>query len=388
MRFRKVAVILLACILLCGCAQKGVQTDNVYKIPEYTVGMWLSYSEIDRIANADFKAGFREVLQNCKTLNITDLFVHIRAFGDAIYPSEIYPLRNSVKKYDYDLLEFAVSETHRYGMRFHAWINPYRIYTGSTDINVLPEGSPVRKWLEDENTENDLNVAFYNGIYLNPASSEVRKLVIDGIREILQNYKVDGIHFDDYFYPTSESAFDSASYDMYASSCSQPLSLADWRRANVNRLISGTYVAVKFFNKDILFSVSPAASVQKNKEELYADVEVWMKEGCVDVIIPQLYFGFEYKREEFRFERLLQQWKNIERAESVRLFIGLAAYKINESTEDDGNEWQTNADVLYKQANICKNDTAVNGHVFYSYTALFSSGEINKQARELLKERK
>lgn len=387
MILKKIMCVLAVLLMLAGCSQTG-NKDAAQQVDQgtYIVGMWLSYTEVDKLLSGDFKEGFSDVLENCKRLGVTDVFVHVRAFCDAIYPSRLFPLRDTAKGKELDILETMISLCHASSMRFHAWINPYRVRTADENIDALDAASPVRVWLEDEDTENDANVCFSNGIYLDPSRAEVRRLVIDGVREILRNYAVDGIHFDDYFYPTAEPEFDAVSYNAYTSECEEPLELAEWRRASVNQIISGTYTAVKFFSNDLIFSVSPAASLRKNREELFADVAAWTANGCVDWIIPQLYFGFEYPENEFCFDTLLNEWKQLERADNVKLLIGLAAYKLSEPTAPDAAEWQNDAGLLAREVQMCRKQAEIGGYVYYSYTALFSDEEKNRQALERLLE--
>lgn len=387
MRMKKLLCIITAVILLAGCSPDNrADTDEPSEQKSHIVGVWLSYAEVDRLLEGDLRENYSGVLKNCESLGVTDMFVHVRAFCDAIYPSKLFPMRRSAAEKDFDVLEVMTELTHNAGMRIHAWINPYRVRTADTDVNALDESSPARLWLEDETQENDANVCIWNGIYLDPSQAEVRRLVIDGVREILQNYKVDGIHFDDYFYPTAEPEFDKAAYNAYSAASKQPLELAEWRQANINQLISGTYTAVKFFSRELIFSVSPAASLEKNKTELFADVEAWTANGCVDWIIPQLYFGFEYPEEEFRFDRLLEEWKRLKRADSVRLIVGLAAYKLDELNAPDAEEWQAQTELLAREVRMCREEDEISGHVYYSYTALFADEEKNRQALEALLE--
>ncbi|MBQ3817301.1 MAG: family 10 glycosylhydrolase, partial [Clostridia bacterium] len=196
---------------------------------------------------------------------------------------------------------------------------------------------------------------------------------------------VDGIHFDDYFYPTSDTSFDEASFKKYSSFADEPLSLEDWRRANVNALISGCYTAIKFINKDIKFSISPMASLEKNYNELYADVKAWVENGCIDVIIPQLYFGFEYPESDFTFENLLVKWKDlIEPNSNVQLMIGLAPYKIGTETPADKEEWGECDDIIARQAKMCIKDQNISGYVLFSESSLFSENDLNKRQMENL----
>lgn len=384
---KRVLCLLLVFICgLCGCSSVEEKPPAKEKGQRYVKGIWFTYSEIDALLASDnFKEEFSKAIDNCCALGITDTFIHVRAFGDSLYPSEYFPLRSNAQIYDFDVFEYMVSVCKKKGVRVHAWINPYRIRVGDTDKSTLPANGTVYGWLNDQDTENDINVVLQNGIYLNPASAQSRKLIIDGVREVLLKYQIDGIHFDDYFYPSTSPNFDKASYERYVSGTQNPLSLEDWRRANVNTLIGGCYTAIKFIDKDKIFSISPAASVERNYSEYYADIAAWIGSNCVDWIIPQLYFGFEYPAPEYRFEELLGSWKKLlAKHKNTRLIIGLAAYKVGTDQEPDNKEWGAQDDILMRQAKLCLEDSAVSGHIFFSYSSLFSGKEANKRARELL----
>lgn len=364
---KKLFCIMLSFLLLAGCSSSKTQ-DKKTDEQNYITGVWISYSELDAMLGGDFKAEFDNAVQNCKKRGITDLFVHIRPFCDSYYPSALYPLRQSVAGYDFDILDYMISLCHKNDIKFHAWLNPYRVRTADSDISALPQDSPARRWLNDEIPQNDINVSTVCGIYLNPASSEVRALIIDGIREIVDNYAVDGIHFDDYFYPTQDEAFDEQGYSDYCQKNQKPLSLEDFRRAGVNALIGGAYTAIKFKNKDIVFSISPSASVKENYNKHYADVAAWCDSECVDYIIPQLYFGFDYPDSNFRFEQLVADWQQVVNKSNVRLLIGLAAYKIGTQNEPDKTEWENGEQVIKRQTEICKNTSGISGHIYFSYS--------------------
>lgn len=265
---KKILCIVLTLLLLSGCSPADNANENISK-QNYITGVWVSYSELDTMLMGDFKTEFNVAVQNCLSRGITDMFVHVRPFCDSYYPSELFPLRATAATHGFDVLEYMINVCHQSGIKFHAWLNPYRVRTADNDISNLHENSPAKIWLSDETVDNDINVSTVGGIYLNPAESEVRALIIDGIREIIDNYSVDGIHFDDYFYHTTESIFDEQSYSAYCSEAQKPLALDDWRRANVNALISGAYTAIKFKNKDIVFSISPSASIDENYNKIW-----------------------------------------------------------------------------------------------------------------------
>ncbi len=377
-------ILIIIALLLCftGCTMSSNESSK-----STSSGVWISYSELNSMLLSEngFKAEFENVISNLRQLKIQNLYLHVRAFGDSLYKSNYFPLMKAVEGYDFDVLEYVISESHKNGIKLHAWINPYRVLTSSSDIEVLNTESPAYKWIKDEIPENDRNVCFSNGIYFNPAELQVQRLVIDGIKEILNNYKVDGIHFDDYFYPTTEKSFDEISYNEYLNGNANPLSLEDWRRNNVNSLISSCNSTIKHINKDIIFSVSPMASIEQNYNNLYADVVEWINGGYLDYIIPQLYFGFEYPEKEFRFDSLITDWKKITSEGDVDLIIGLANYKAIPELENDREEWENNFDIIGRQVKICKQDDAIKGYVFFSYSSLFGNEEPFAKQRENIK---
>lgn len=363
---KRLFCVILVLVCFCGCSPQ--KDEKPVEESPYITGVWISYTELDSMLQGDFKNEFNAAVENCVSHGITDVFVHVRPFCDAIYRSDYYPLRDTAAAYDYDILDYITQTCHKSNIKIHAWINPYRVRSLDSDISVLPENSPAKMWLCDQNPDNDINVSLYGGVYLNPASSEVNTLIINGVREIVENYDIDGIHFDDYFYPTVDTAFDELSYTNYCNNTENPLSIGDWRRANVNSLISGVYTAIKFKSKDIVFSISPSASIEKNYSESYADISSWIKNGCVDYIIPQLYFGFDYPDNNFKFDYLIKIWKKATANSNTQLLIGVAAYKIGTEQQPDCTEWQNGVDVINRQKQICLNDKDIFGHIYFSYT--------------------
>lgn len=382
---KKTLCLILALVLcmLCGCNEEETASFSEHVGAEYVKGVWFSYSEIDALLlSGNFEDAFGKALDNCKTLGITDVFFHTRAFCDALYTSQYFPARKSMA--DCDVLRIAVDACHTRGIRIHAWINPYRVKQSDSDVSTLERDSVAYKILNDENTDNDTDVCVSNGIWLNPASENMRRLIIDGVREIALGYEVDGIHIDDYFYPTTDPSFDAAAYSGYCEKNENPLSLGDWRRVNVNALISGCYTAVKFIDKDLVFSVSPAASIESNYDSAYADIEAWIDSGCVDWIIPQLYFGFDYPLADYRFDSLINQWIRKTKTSNTRLIIGLAAYKVGTDAEPDNIEWADDT-LLSRQAKLCDESDDISGHCYFSYSSLFGDSGLQISSRNKLK---
>ncbi len=382
---KKVLAILISVLILCSCTGKKTEKRTVSINGS---GVWISYYELEKMikSHKGFKSEFKSVINNCKELNIQNLYIHTRAFGETLYESKYFPTQKNIVGNDYDILEYIISASQKAGLKIHAWINPYRI-SGNINVEKLNKNSPAYIWLNDDIEDNDNNIGFANGIYLNPSSNEVRKLVLDEIRELLKKYDIAGIHFDDYFYPTQNESFDKNSYYEYKNTAENNLNLSDWRRENVNMLISSCQNVVKYSNKNIVFSISPTASNKNNYENLYADVEKWVKNGWVDEIIPQLYFGFDYPDKNYCFERLLAEWKYIAALNSgVKLKIGLASYKAKPNLEADKEEWEHNYDIIARQIEICEKDNDVSGYVYFSYSSLFGDQEEQKAQRENIKE--
>ncbi len=386
------AVLLIVIFFLTGCKTESngavTPNENILETPEELIGVWVTYSEMEGLFSSDigFEKAFEELIKKCKDFGINNLFVHIRPFCDSLYESEFFPKSSYASGYDGDALKYMVAVSHNYSVKIHAWINPYRVSTASNDINTLPENSPARVWCTDDLADNDKNVLFTeNGIYLNPAEKDVKKLILTGVREIIENYQIDGIHLDDYFYPTDEAEFDKASYDAYKQTASVPLDLPDWRRQNVSSLIHSLYCAVKAYDKNILFGVSPAADIDRCYNKLFADVEAWAHGGYVDYIMPQLYFGFEYPIDKFKFDNLLLYWSALLEDTKAKFYVGLANYKIGTTNEPDRVEWNEKTDIISRQIELLREQNA-DGFVFFSYSSLFSDNELNIRQTEKIKE--
>lgn len=343
-------------------------------------GLWISCFEMpftkkDTAASA--KAKVDAMMKTVAKQGYNAVFCHVRPFADAFYPSKYFPHSKYVSGTEgvdpgYDALQLMLDAAHQNGMQFHAWINPYRVSTSTTDPAKLSKNNIAATWATDGS--NRAIVVKNKGIYFNPALQEVQQLVIKGVKEIINNYDVDGIHFDDYFYPTTAKSFDAATYLEYTTSAgANPLSLADWRRANVNALVSAVHRACK--NKNVTFGISPAADIDKNRDGYYADVAMWMaKAGYIDYIMPQIYFGYEHPVLTARYSYLLNRWCGLTRHSNLQLYIGLGAYRMSEPSVDDYEEWSTDAELLAKQAKDAKT-AGTGGIVIFSYAATTNQNE-------------
>ena len=376
---KRIIVLLLALMLfLCGCdsaaAENRGETLGLANADDcvdlevglfddgnddgFFIGSWLSYIELME-KNCDggeesYASYIGKIADNLKKAGVTDLFVQVRPFCDAIYPSKLAVSSHCVastqgEKLKFDYFSVIIEEAKKRDIKVHAWINPFRVQT-EFDLDKLSDENIAKKWYM-EKSDNVKEAA--GGLYLCPASVEVQHLIIDVVREILENYDVAGIHIDDYFYPTTDESFDKAFYEKYKSENGK-LSLLKWRRENVSALVSGIYSAVKTFGEDKIFSISPCADTDKNENELYADVKLWAgQSGYCDMIIPQIYFGFE--NESKPFEDCALSWQKI--TVDTKLVLGLALYKSGKEDSFAGSgkdEWQKNCDVIKRQAEFAK----------------------------------
>lgn len=352
-------------------------------------GVWLSCYEIKTLCTSGNEKKYREeveaVLAKLSDNKINTVFFQARAFCDALYFSGVFPDSEYVsgcagKKAPFDSLEIFIECADKYGIAVHAWVNPFRVsYNG--DVNALPENSPAAKLAKYDGAL----IICSEGIYLNPADSRCRRLILDGIRELVSGYGIAGVHFDDYFYPDCE--FDDAFlYEKYIQA-GGTLCADDWRRANVSDFISSVYSLVKEQNEGLVFGISPAASAERCRERLFADVERWCGgEGYIDYIMPQLYFGFE--NENAPFERLALEWKQKVNTDCVRLMCGLAAYKCGNSDKNAGTgirEWVVNSDILARQYDFLQKNGVYSGFCIFSYSFAFGKNTNENSEKELKK---
>ena len=366
-------------------------TENYDLTYDEIRGVWLSYLELDSLlkgkSEKEFKNNINKVIDNLKDAKFNTLVVQVRPFSDAIYNSKYYPTSyycsgEEGKKINFDPLEMIVKEAHKNGIRVEAWINPYRVRNDNTDIE-LSKDNPAKVW-QDEKSDNVIE--WSGGLYYNPAKEEVRNLIINGIKEIIENYSVDGIHFDDYFYPTNNEEFDKTSYAAYKEG-GGILSLQDWRRENVNILVKESYSAIKAINNKVVFGISPQGSMDNNYNSQFIDVQKWVQNsGYVDYICPQIYYGF--KNSSNNFQDSINKFNEMIKIDSVKLYIGLAAYKIG--TEDKwagtgSNEWIEGNEMLKNQIEASRKLSNYGGVCFFRYDSLFnpSKEKVDQIKKEL-----
>lgn len=375
--------------------------------------VWLSYLEfnsyrksVKKNNESNFRKFYKHILQQIKTFGCNRIIVQVRPFGDALYASDYFPWAACIsgtqgKNPGYDPLKIMVEMSHKEGISIEAWINPYRISSGNS-IRSLSKTNPARKWFSSQKTKR--NVLSYEGsLYYNPSSESVRNLIIQGVKEIVENYEVDGIHMDDYFYPSFTetnvaTAFDTPEYlqQLKASSTTKSSGnsfntnsslddtsnisantinieeLAKWRRNNVNRLVSGIYKTIKTQNQTTTFGISPAGNLDnlRSNMEYYVDVDTWATEsGYVDYLMPQIYWGFTNAIAPF--DEVTDEWVSLMANSPAKLYIGLQLYRMgsNEPGQSDTAELQK-ASLITKELSYLKKKPKIEGYCLFSYQYL------------------
>ncbi len=365
MKHHILSILLAIAVLCCGCKATAPLPDSSDIPPAISStdsewrGVWVSYLDLDPLLQgadaATAMARLDAMLDTCRNSGMNTVFFHVRAYSDAYYPSAIFPPAASAApllEAGFDPLAYATEAAHARGLALHAWINPYRI--GKDKNNAVCDA--VFEW--------------DGGWYYNPADPAARTAVIQGVREILTQYAVDGIHFDDYFYPTNMPA-EAAAFETIPTG----MTVSDWRRTQIDSLISAVHGLTGFHKR--LFGISPTALPQSNRDRAYADTAMWLAtEGYVDYLCPQLYYGFAHETNPF--DEMLSLWTAMPQHPTVSLYIGLALYKSGTTDAYAGSgrdEWQTHHDIISRQITALRACDTVSGFVLFRYIHLADADE-------------
>ncbi|MBR3423136.1 MAG: family 10 glycosylhydrolase, partial [Clostridia bacterium] len=385
--FSVLGAILASCFLLTGCGADTVTSlprHETRDVPAPLVGLLDPDSEIRgvwiaSVYNIDFpsapdlspgelKAELDAILDNCTAWGLNTVFFQVRPSCDALYKSDIFPpsrFLTTTGEIALDPLSYLLEEAHRREIFVYAWVNPLRITTAYTAEPTLPAG------ITDEMT-----VLYDDKLVLNAGVPAARDLVADGVREIVAKYDVDGVVFDDYFYPypVNDGAGaripfdDAAAYEKYGNGTE----LADFRRSSVNALVKACYDAVKYTDPDCRFGVSPFGVWRNSEEsggagtlgfeaydELYCDAKAWVSGGYVDFLCPQIYW--QRSSASTPYETLVRWWNGALGAGDADLLIAHAAYRYEEG------DWDDPAGEMKAQVEFARSQMAYRGSVFYGY---------------------
>jgi len=334
-------------------------------------GVWVSYMELSMENESSktqkaFEDKFTEIAQKCRKSGFNTLIVQVRPFCDALYKSSYFPWSHILtgtqsENPQYDALQIMCDICKENNLKIHAWINPYRVSSNETP-KKLSGNNPYIK-------NSEIGIKTDNGIFLDPSNETAQQLISDGVKEIAENYDVDGIQFDDYFYPTEDESFDKKQYEAYIEKHGKEnsMSLDNWRMQNVNTLICKVYRTIKSVDSSVEFGISPQGNIGNN-DGLYADVKSWCTcKGFADYICPQIYFSLENPA--LTFEDCLNSWTSLDFDENVKLYVGLGGYKAGNG-EYDEETWLLSDSILADEYDILRNNKSVKGFMLYSYNSL------------------
>lgn len=324
------------------------------------------------------------ILDNVKANGYNTVFFQVRSECDALYISSIEPwgyyltgTQGLAPNPLWDPLSFVITEAHKRGLDLHAWLNPYRAKTTSaytTSANHITVTQPTWWFTSSADSQK----------ILNPGLPAVKNYIISIVQDIATRYDVDGIHFDDYFYPNGGMATNQDAQTYIDNNPNNIATIADWRRDNVNQMIAGTYDAIQTINtnlnKNIVFGVSPAGiwksgiptgiSGNAAYSALYCDATAWLNAGKVDYLAPQLYWKITGAQD---YVALSKWWNDQAKASGKQLYISQAYYKMTDTNNWTATEIQnqfiqnratsmdaTFGQIAYNYANIKSNSKTIN----------------------------
>ena len=319
------------------------------------------------------KTEFRKLLDDVKEMGMNAVIVQIKPTADAFYPSKYGPWSEYLtgvqgKDPGYDPLAFMLKEAHERNLEFHAWFNPYRITMNHRDLDKLADDHPAKKYPE-------WVVGYGNQLYFDPGIPDARSFIVDGIMEVVNTYDIDGVHLDDYFYPykiEGEAFPDDESYEKYGADFDNQ---DDWRRNNVNLLVKNIHERIKDKKRYVKFGISPfgvwrniaddptgsdTKAGVRNYDDLYADTRHWIQNGSLDYINPQIYWNIGF--EPAAFDILLPWWQQEIANKPMHLYIGQAAYKIDNNPVP---EW-SDPEEYPRQIQMIREEKNVHGSVHFS----------------------
>ncbi|MBR6558502.1 MAG: family 10 glycosylhydrolase [Clostridia bacterium] len=404
--------LLLLAVILSACSPVNVitaetDTDKKDEVPlpetkEELFGIWIAtamninFPSRSGLGEDQLKKELDEIVDTASEIGANALFFQVRPSGDAFYDSDIFPVskyltgeEGSELPNGFDPLSYLTEKAHQMGIAIHAWVNPMRASIGVTDTEKLSPNHPAR--LNPEYV-----IKYADGrLYFDPGLPAVRELIARGVAEIAEKYPVDGIIFDDYFYPYpiyTENSFgentlavfaDSNSYSAFGGSFR---SVGDYRRDSVNQMVKACYDAVKGVREDCLFGVAPFG-IWKNNDgsnggsntrglssyyDIYCDPIAWVDGGYIDYLAPQIYWETDNQRASFI--ELADWWSHALADSGTDLYISYGVYRY----EDD---WPSPSGEITSQIYLAREKENYHGGICYGYPQI--KNNINGLADEL-----
>ena len=351
---------------------------TLFAQPKYEFrGVWIA-----SVANIDWpkagmtdpaaqRADFIRILDQHQKNGMNAMIVQVRPAADAFYPSALEPWsewltgeQGKAPNPYWDPMAFMIEETHKRGMEFHAWLNPYRV------VQTIGKSSIASTHIMKKHPEWFLT--YGEKRYFDPGNRDAQQFVVNVIKDIVTRYSVDAIHMDDYFYPYRIAGKEFPDAESYARSGTK-LSKDNWRRSNVDSIILDISKVIKAANKGIRFGISPfsvwrnkdkdprgsdSRAGQTNYDDLYADILLWLEKGWIDYVTPQLYL--EIGHDKIAYEKLLDWWSR--NAYGKHVYIGHGIYRTDEK---NSVKWKNPAE-LPTQIQLLRANPNVQGSIYFS----------------------
>lgn len=390
---KKIIFLIFMCVLfLTSCKGSVTQTEK-----KKIYGVWiattarLDFPSAAGLEKEEIEAEIASILDVCTECRINTVFLQVRGNADALYNGSVfgasaalYDSRTPKKEISVDVLDAFINAAHRKGIELYAWVNPYRIGSGEADevIAALPPEHPAR---------HTSILRYESGVCFDPGDPETTELVLTGLREIVENHAVDGIVFDDYFYPYDNTYNDNATYRKYGAGFK---SIGDFRRYSVDRMIARCSEYLR--GQDVIFGVSPFGIWRNKKEdalgsdtdglsaydEIFADSRCWVKQGWLDLVIPQIYWSFENKKAPFG--TVYDWWASL--CEKYDCDLAISHYVSRVGSNLAG--WES-MEQIERQLTFLENDGRCTGSVFFRMGDLMSNkkgerGSVSKSVKDKL----
>lgn len=339
------------------------------------------------------KGVYVEDLDLIKAMGLNTVVFQVRPMGDAFYKSQYAPWSKYIsgklgENPGYDPLNFAIDEAHKRNLKFHGWFNPFRISADSDfDLNKyideLPEKSPLKanpQWI----VKYMGNHKVYH--WINPGEPEARHYIIKIVKEVMENYNIDGIHIDDYFYPYKIDGVDFPDEETFKTYGEEYSTKDQWRRDNINKFVKDLSQEIKTINEKVEFGISPFGiwksgavegkqdvKVTSSYDDLYCDTAKFIDEGWIDYVVPQIYWDFN--NEDTPYERVAKWWEEKSKDKKIKLYIGHGTYK-------DFSEGEIERQIIYN-----KSSHVIRGSCFYNMSSLRANkNNVQQQIKEQFSE--
>lgn len=368
----KVAI-LLALLATAVTAQPPAEVAREFRAAWVATVENIDFPTKKRLTAEEQKREILSIIELGRRLRLNALIFQVRPMTDAVYRSNLEPWSEFLtgemgRPQEFDPLEFLVAEAHKRGILVHAWFNPYRAL------------HPAAKTISDDHiskTRPDIVRQYGRYMWLDPTEPAAREHSLRVIRDVIRRYDIDGVHFDDYFYPYLEKDAagndipfpDDKNWQAYQAKGGK-LSRSDWRRMHVNNFIAAVGREVKRIKPRIMYGISPFGiwrpmpelGIQgfDSYEGLYADSRKWLQDGTVDYLVPQLYW--ETARRAQSYPVLLDWWKS-QNTKKRHIWPGLAAYRI-------GSNVNWTAGELLNQIALTRGADETRGAVHFSFKSL------------------